>query len=245
MRAQAKHECVYCRQPIGYGCRYYVIRADRLVHAACHDRTPPAQKAPILADHVRAMVAAQPCRLLGVRNRALLLIQWAGALRRSEVCALTVEQCAFSEKGLAITLGKTKTDQKGMKAKPKAISYEADEDVCPVRALKAWLAESKIKTGYIFLHVDRWENLHQRLDPGTIAKFIKRWGVFAGLDARMVSGHSPRAGFVTEATRARRRLDKIMDVTGHTETNTLMGYVRDAELFDDNASSGLLSKKKS
>jgi hypothetical protein len=222
-RTRAKHKCVYCGRSIGYGTRFYTIRDDRLVHTACHDGIPPPQKAALLAVHVRAMVAAQPNRLLGVRNKALLLIQWAGALRRSELCALTVEQCAFSEKGLTITLGKTKTDKTGSKRKPKAISVEADEDVCPVRALKAWLDAARISSGFIFLHVDRWQNLHQRLYPGTIAKFIKAWGVFAGLDAKTVSGHSPRAGFVTEATRARKRLDKIMDVTGHTETDTVMG----------------------
>jgi integrase len=93
------------------------------------------------------------------------------------------------------------------------------------------------------LHIDRWGNLKQKLFPGTIAKFVKKWGAFAGLDPRKVSGHSARAGFVTTATRQGKPLDKIMAQTGHVKPDTVLKYVRDAQLFTDCASKGLLSKR--
>jgi site-specific recombinase XerC len=171
--------CAYCRRVIK-GAPFYAF-ASAHVHVACHDARPASQRAPILAPHVVAMVGAQPDRRIGIRNRALLLAHWGAAVRRSELSALTVEKIEFCKEGLKIRVGKTKNNQAGKALPPKVLLYEADEAVCPVRALEAWLNEASIKTGYIFLHVDRWGHLHQRLTGHGIAQIIKPWAPAAGL----------------------------------------------------------------
>jgi integrase len=237
----SQRRCPYCDSPIGR--KLYYAFATRHVHAECHDSLPPSQKAPLLAEHLLAMVSAQPSRRLGVRNCALLLILWTGAFRRDELVHLTVEQLDFCKEVLRIRLGKTKTNQTGKKTAPKAISYEENESICPVRALQAWLKESAITAGYIFLHVDRWGNLRQRLSGHAVAVLVKMWAPVAGLDPRRVSGHSPRSGFVTAAAKANKSIWKIMAQTHHRDVSTVLDYVRDEAVFDDNASQGLLSER--
>jgi integrase len=234
----SRRVCPYCREPVGRK-RYYAF-ADRHVHAECHDSLPPSRKAPLLAQHLVAMVEAQPNRRLGIRNRALLLILWTGAFRCDELVHLTVERLEFCREGVRIRMGRTKNAQTGEK-NPKAICYEADESICPVRALKAWLEESGITAGYVFVHVDRWGHLHQRLSGHAVAVLVKKWAPVAGLDPRVVSGHSPRSGLVTAAAKDKRSLWKIMAQTHQRDVNTVLRYVRDEEVFEDNAAQGLLS----
>jgi integrase len=235
--------CAYCGKVIGNKPFYGFSEA--LAHVACHDALPPPQRAPILAHHVVAMANAQPNRRIGIRNRALLLVHWGAALRRSELSALTVEKIEFCKEGLKIRVGKTKNNQAGKPLPPKVLLYEADEAVCPVRALEAWLKEASIKTGFIFLHVDRWGHLHQRLTGHGIAQIIKKWAPAAGLDPKRVSGHSPRSGFVTSAAKAGKLIHKMMAQSQHVDVSSLMHYVQDEAVWEDAAIEGLLSRKAS
>lgn len=252
IRGRASSPCSYCAQEVGYAVDFYVF-GDRFAHADCHDRRPAGQKAPLLANDVRALVATQvigaPPRdaeagrrrrvRAEVRNRALFLLHFVGAFRRSEIAALTAEQVEFCEQGLRIRMRKSKTDQLGRKKRLKVLPFDGDQEICPVRALRAWLDESDIRSGPIFPRVDRWGNMGRRMTGHAVAAITKHWAGVAGLDTRNISGHSPRVGFATVAARKRKPLDKIMDQMGHTTVTTLMGYVRDAEAFDDAAAAGL------
>jgi integrase len=169
----------------------------------------------------------------------MLLVGWAGAFRREELVAITVEAITWCPEGVRIKLPRSKTDQRGQgrtKAIPKGTSLEA----CPVQALKAWLEASGIRAGYVFLHVDRWGHLRQKLTDHAVAVIWKEYAGAAGLDEAQVSGHSARAGLVTEATRKKRPLHKIMAQTGHVKVDTVLGYARDEEAFEENAAEGLL-----
>jgi hypothetical protein len=164
------------------------------------------QKAPILAEHLRAMVKAQEGvanRLKALRNRALLLLLWTGAFRRAELVALTVESVEACPEGMRVKVQKSKTDQKGH-GKVKPIPRGSSPDLCPVAALDAWVDEAGIRTGYLFLHVDRWGHLRQRLTGHAVACIVKEFAEAAGLDPASVSGHSARAGR-SRSTRSWRR----------------------------------------
>jgi integrase len=198
-----------------------------------------AQKSALLGEHLKVMVEAQPSRRLCLRNRALFLLHWAGAFRRAELVGVTVEAITFCPEGMRVRLPRSKTDQQG-KGIVKAIPLGREEITCPVRALQAWLDDAAIRTGYVFLHVDRWGNLKQVLTPHAVAVLVKQWAPAAGLRHEDISGHSARAGLVTSAAKAGKRLDKIMAQTGHVKTDTVLEYIRDAEAFEGNAVDGLL-----
>lgn len=203
----------------------------------------PTKKTPLLQPHVAAMIDAQARgknELIVLRNKAIILVQWSGAFRRSELVDVTVEHVEFCAEGMRVKIPKSKTDQQG-RGKVKAIPFSRDETVCPVRALRAWLDKSEIRSGYIFIHIDRWGNMKQVLTDHAVAVLVK--GASAGVPGLVqadVSGHSARSGFVTVAARKKKSLDKIMAQTGHTRVDTVMEYVQDAALFDDAAASGLL-----
>jgi hypothetical protein len=109
-----------------------------------------------------------------------------------------------------------------------------------VAALEAWLEEGGIGSGPIFRHVDRWGHLRRGLTDHAVACIVKEFAEVAGLDPAQVAGHSARAGLVTEAARRKKPLHKIMAQTGHVDPGTVLGYVRDAEVFEENAAEGLL-----
>jgi hypothetical protein len=97
-----------------------------------------------------------------------------------------------------------------------------------------------IRSGPIFLHVDRWGHLRRQLTDHAVACIVKEFAEVAGLDPRQVAGHSARAGLVTEAAKRKKPLHKIMAQTGHVDPGTVLVCVRDAEMFEENAAEGLL-----
>jgi hypothetical protein len=122
--------------------------------------------------------------------------------------------------------------------------YEADESVCPVRALNVDRG-GRHHGGYLFLHVDRWGHLHQHLTGHGIAQIIKRWAPAAGLDPKRVSGHSPRSGFITSAAKAGKLIHKLMAQSQHVDVSSLLHYIQDEAVWEDAAIEGLLSRKAS
>jgi len=197
------------------------MRGIRRVHGQ-----PPAQREPLTLDDLRALIRACGDDLPGLRDKALLLVGFAAALRRSEIVALDVEHIRLNGV-LRVTLTRSKTDQEG-KGVTKTIPRLADPELCPVRALRAWLDEAGISSGAIFRSVNRWGKVRARLSAYDVARIVKRRAQAAGLDARMLAGHSLRAGFATTAALAGLDAVAVAEVTGHRNLNTLRRYIRAA-----------------
>jgi site-specific recombinase XerD len=197
--------------------------------------TAQTRKAPAVTQDVQAMVATLPDNLLGLRDRALLLIGFAGAFRRSELVSLDVEDVEECAEGLRVTLRRSKTDQEGA-GEVKGIPYGRKLETCPVRALRAWLEAAGITAGPIFRSVNR----HGQVQPGrlsdkAVALVVKRAAEAAGLDASRYAGHSLRAGLATSAAAAGVQERDIMRQTGHRSVNMVRRYIREGELFRSNA----------
>lgn len=201
--------------------------------------TAQTAKSPVLTRDIKAMINALPGNLLGIRDRALLLIGFAGGFRRSEIVSLNVEDITFTREGLIVTLRKSKTDQECTGRKV-GISYGSNPDTCPVRSLQLWLEESDITTGPLFRSVNRHGNVQDsRLSDKAVSLIVKRCAESAGLDANNYSGHSLRAGLATSAAMAGVSERSIMKQTGHKSTAMVRKYIRQGSLFQDNASSSI------
>lgn len=191
-------------------------------------------KAPIMIQDLRAMLAGLPDNLLGLRDRALLLVGFAGAFRRSELVALNLEDLEWTAEGLVIHLRRSKTDQEGQ-GSIKGIPFGFRPETCPVRALDAWLEAAAIEEGPIFRSMTRHGEIKGRLSGRGLAKMIKRSAEGAGLDPGRFSGHSLRAGFATQAAANGAQEWAIMHQTGHKRRDTLDRYIRQGNLFRQNA----------
>jgi site-specific recombinase XerD len=199
--------------------------------------TAPRKKAPATAERIIPMAVGAGEDLKALRDRALLLIGFAGAFRRSELVALDCEDIEENETGLRITIRRSKTDQEGA-GMVKAIVRGSI--ACPVTALRAWQEAAGIVTGPLFRAVRRSRKVGDRLSAQSVAEIVKIHAKRLGLDPAAFAGHSLRAGFLTSAAKRGANLFKMMDVSGHKSVDTLRGYVRDAELFKDHAGTGLL-----
>jgi len=172
--------------------------------------------------------------LIGIRDKALLLIGFAGAFRRSELVALQVEDMRFVTEGVLIHVRRSKTDQNGVGRKV-AIPFIKGRH-CPVRALKVWLEKSGIKTGALFRRMNRFDQITDYgLCPASVALIVKQRAREAGLNPEQYSGHSLRAGLVTSAAQAGVSSWKIRQQTAHKSDLMLQRYIRDSQLFQNNA----------
>ncbi len=214
-------------------CRSMEVRRTlngiKKVHGA-----KPRRVAPAVRDELMAMIKHTPPGLAGTRNRAVLLVGFAGALRRSEIAKLRIEDVSFDVRGMILRLGQTKTDQSGENDEI-AIPC-AKGKYCPVKAIKAWLAESEIIKGAIFRPILKHGAIGKKgLSGFSVAQIIKASAKAAGLDTTLYSGHSLRAGLATSSAREKKPFHKIKAQTRHKSDVTLLKYIRDAELFEDNA----------
>jgi len=192
------------------------------------------QKEPATAEILRSALKGLGDSLIEVRDRALLLLGFAGAFRRSELAALHVEDLAWRPEGIQVLLRRSKTDQEGH-GLSKAIFFASDPKTCPVRALRTWLERSKITEGRLFRSVDRHGRLGKSLSDRAIALVVKK-----RLPEGDFSGHSLRAGFITTAALQGKPERSIMKQTGHRSHRILREYVRTATVFEDNAGNGIL-----
>lgn len=191
--------------------------------------TAPDKKAPVTLTDLRAMVGALPATLAGTRDRALILVGWAGAFRRSELVALDVADIELSRR-LVIHVRRSKTDPEG-KGMVKVIPPLADKDVCPLVNLRRWLSAAEIASGPLFRAVDQWGHVRARRMSGkSVANIVKAAAARAGLDADLFAGHSLRSGFITEAAGAGVPSRDIMAQTGHKSETVMRGYIQDAGL---------------
>ncbi|MDE0028898.1 MAG: site-specific integrase [Deltaproteobacteria bacterium] len=194
--------------------------------------------------HVSAMIARCPDSVIGLRDAAVVALGFAGALRRSELCALHVDDVAIipstppHPRRMLLTIRRSKTDQTG---RGQTIAIPEGKTVKPIDRVQAWLSVSGITQGPLFRTMRRGGAVQDKpLHHSDIPRLVKRYGALIGLDPRELSGHSLRAGFVTSAAAHHARLDKIMAVTRHTSTDTVMNYIRDADAFSDHAGNAFL-----
>jgi integrase len=199
----------------------------------------PNGKAPILTPLLRQMVAALPDDLPGLRDKALLLIGFAGAFRRSELVGLQVRDIQIGDAGLIVTLRRSKTDQEGASFS-KGIPVGTSDATCPKCVLEAWLQMAAITTGPIFRPIDRWGHvgIHALSSLG-VARAVKRALTIIGLETTDYSGHSLRAGLVTAAAMAGVSERVIMQQTGHKNVAMLRRYIREGSLFRENAAAAV------
>ena len=195
-------------------------------------------KAPATAAVVAKLVKHIPDDLSGKRDKALILIGFAAALRRSELVALTLPDVERAPDGIVLHIRQSKTDQDGQGDQ---IAVPNGRKLRPVEALYAWLEAAAITHGPIFRRVMKGGGrLGNRLTTQSVALIVKRWAKAARVDSDSLSGHSLRAGFVTSALADGADLFKVMDVTRHREVKTLKAYDRRAKAFRDHAGKGFL-----
>ena len=201
--------------------------------------TAAKQKAPILTEDLRLMLRLLPDSPKGCRDRAILLVGFAGAFRRSELVGLDVSDLAFQQEGLLVTLRRSKTDQEGQ-GRAVAIPFGSSIRTCPVRAIASWLELAKLDCGPVFRPIRKGGSMSTRpLTGHAVASLVKRYAKAAGLKPEVFSGHSLRAGFVTSAARAGEPERRIMRQTGHKSIEMVLRYVRQANAFQDNAANSL------
>lgn len=197
--------------------------------------TAPAAKAAAVTTVIRAMVETVGDDIKGKRDRALILLGFAGAFRRSELVALTVATVQFINDGLVIKLPHSKTDQEGQ-GETKGIPYGSTPATCPVRALRAWLDTSGIGEGPLFRPVNRWGQIQATALTGhAVAELVKQLAERAGYAGTAFSGHSLRAGLATAAAAAGVSYHAIKKQTGHRSDQMLQRYIREGSLFRENA----------
>jgi site-specific recombinase XerD len=187
---------------------------------------------------ITAMVAPLGDGLGDVRDRTLLLFGFAGALRRSELVALDVEDVAEDDGGLRLVLRRSKTDQDAEDA-TRGLPYGSHPATCPVRAWRRWLSASGIDSGPAFRSVDRHGNLGaKRLSDRAVADMVKRRALAAGLDGTF-AGHSMRAGFATEGYAQGTPELAIMRHGRWRSASVMRGYIEEGSIWNDNAAARL------
>ena len=202
-------------------------------------RCAQRQAKPLLRDDLLLVLDAMGDGLKDIRDRALLLIGFAGALRRAELVALDVADTECAPRGIALHLRHSKTDPE--RRGHKIHIPHGRTRWCPVATLDAWLAASGISTGAIFRPVDRHGRVHNgRLSGEAVSLVVQERAAAAGLDQTGYSGHSLRAGLATSAAQAGVPTWRIKAQTRHASDAMLARYIRQGELFTDNAAEVLL-----
>lgn len=201
--------------------------------------TAQKEAAPLLRKDLFQVLSAMGDGIKDVRDRALLLIGFAGGFRRSELVALNRADVECVRQGLVITIRRAKTDQLGAGRKL-AIAYGRTRH-CPVAALEKWLEVAGIEEGALFHRVDRHGNiLPERLSGEAVSMVVKERVAAAEIEPSNYTGHSLRAGFATSAAQAGVPTHKIRAQTGHASDAMLARYIRDGSLFTENATDALL-----
>ncbi len=205
-----------------------VLRGVRKAHGR-----PQRQVAPLLKQDLLSLLPLMR-GTKGIRDRALILLGFAAALRRSELVALDVDDLGFVNEGLIVHLRRSKTDQEG-EGRKIAVPY-GRTSACPVKAVLAWLEQAQITSGAVFKSVGKGGRIQQeRLSGQAVALILKSYAQAAGLPAASIAGHSLRSGLVTSAAQVGASTYKIQQQTGHRSTEMLNRYIRDANLFENNA----------
>ncbi|NHN34768.1 site-specific integrase [Paenibacillus sp. S3N08] len=196
-------------------------------------------KQPIVLEVLLPMLAAIPNSLLGARDRAMVLLGFAGAFRRSELVGLDVEDIGFVPKGLVVNIRRSKTDQEG-KGQSIGIPRGTKPETCPVTAYQAWIEAAGLTSGPVFRPMNRHGAiLPKRLSDRAVARVVKIYAAAAGLDETEFAGHSLRSGLATVSWQAGKSERAIMVQTRHTTVASVRKYIRPKSLFIENAADGI------
>ncbi len=196
-------------------------------------------KKPILINHLKSIVNVideQKCEeIKRLRDRSIILVGFGGGFRRTELISIDYEDLEFVPEGLKISIKRSKTDQFG-EGMIKGLPYFKNENYCPVVNLKNWLQISKIKSGPIFRRFSKGLSLTEnRLTDQSVVLLIKEYLELAGIENKNFAGHSLRSGFATVAADSGADERSIMAMTGHKSTQMVRRYIREANLFKNNA----------
>jgi site-specific recombinase XerD len=198
----------------------------------------PEQKRALTTEELRRMVTALPNTPHGLRDRALLLVGFAGGFRRSELAAIDFADVKDTDDGLTILIRRSKTDQEG-EGRKIGIAYGSDPKTCPVRAYRRWIAAAQITQGPVFRHFHNRTMGTKAITDRVVALVIKKAAERVGIDAQSLAGHSLRSGLATTAARHGASEASIMKQTGHRSAAMVRRYIREGSLFHDNASGKL------
>ena len=196
-------------------------------------------KKPILINSLKLIIDAidqqNKQEIKKFRDRSIILIGFSGGFRRNEIVSLDYDDLDFVPEGLKINIKRSKTDQFG-EGFTKALPYFDSSQYCPVVSLKNWLDISKITSGPVFRRFVKGSKLSEnRLTDQTVALLIKEYLNLAGIDSKHYSGHSLRSGFATSAAESGVEERNIMAMTGHKSTEMVRRYIKEANLFKNNA----------
>lgn len=198
---------------------------------------PAKQAAALMTDELTRLVATCDTSLAGRRDRALLLLGYAGALRRSELVAVEREHVQLTHDGLRLLIPRAKGDQTGKGVSIGLPRAAASPDRCPVRAMEVWLDSSGCRYGPVFRAIDNRGVISNRgLHPDAVRKILAKRAALAGVvvaTGERLSPHGLRAGFITQAYVNGARDEQIMDHTRQKDLRTMRGYVRRAKLVSD------------
>ena len=196
-------------------------------------------KKPILINHLKSIINVidqqEIHEIKKARNKSLILVGFGGGFRRTELISIDHEDLEFVPEGVKITIKRSKTDQFG-EGMVKGLPYFSNENYCPVINLKKWLELSNIKTGPIFRRFAKGSTLtNYRLTDQSVVLIIKDYLNLAGIENKNYSGHSLRSGFATVAAESGADERSIMAMTGHKTTQMVRRYIREANIFKNNA----------
>ena len=196
-------------------------------------------KKPLLINNLKVLIKAinrsdlNP--IIKFRDRTIVLIGFSGGFRRNEIVSLNYDDIEFVNEGMKINLRRSKTDQYG-EGFLKGVPYFDNPVYCPVVSMQNWLKISKIDSGSLFRRFSKGAKLTEmRLTDQTVALIIKKYLKLAGIDSKNYSGHSLRSGFATSAAEAGAEERSIMAMTGHKSTEMVRRYIKEANVFKNNA----------
>ena len=196
-------------------------------------------KIPILINHLKAIINVidqqKVSEIKRARDKSIILIGFGGGFRRTELISIDHEDLEFVQEGVKITIKRSKTDQYG-EGMIKGLPYFTNQNYCPVINLKKWLELSNIKSGSIFRRFAKGSVLtNYRLTDQSVVLLIKNYLNLAGIENSNYSGHSLRSGFATAAAESGADERSIMAMTGHKTTQMVRRYIREANIFKNNA----------
>jgi site-specific recombinase XerD len=196
-------------------------------------------KKPLLINNLKALIKAinrsNSNPIIKFRDRTIVLIGFSGGFRRNEIVSLNYDDIEFVNEGMKINLRRSKTDQYG-EGFLKGVPYFDNPVYCPVISMQNWLKISEINSGPLFRRFSKGAKLTEmRLTDQTVALIIKKYLQLAGIDSKNYSGHSLRSGFATSAAEAGAEERSIMAMTGHKSTEMVRRYIKEANVFKNNA----------
>lgn len=225
-------------------CREWIVK-EALVGLSRHKVGAQQGKTPIYWEEIQKMVNTMDLTTLsGLRDRAILLLGFMGAFRRSEISGLDVENLSFFPQGMVVTIAHSKTDQSS-EGQQVGIPYTGDSDLCPIQAVRAWMSAVGIKDGPLFRSLTRSGTAStRRLSDKSINLIIKKYVRAIGLDPDLYGAHSLRHGFATSAALKGVEERIIMKQTRHRSVEMVRHYINEADLFVNNPISLMFNAPK-